>query len=85
MAPPDSNGDPPFRAKSMFDLWCAYDAATKGDPAAKLLGAMIFKLFDGQQEIRARSNRNWMYICGLIFTISLCLSIETARLFGVTV
>ena len=85
MAPPDSNGDPPFRAKSMFDLWCAYDAATKGDPAAKLLGAMIFKLFDGQQEIRARSNRNWMYICGIVAALTVLTSLVTAQICGVTV
>jgi hypothetical protein len=78
------NGDPPYKAKSMFELWCDYDKATK-DAGAKALGLMVFKLFDGQQELRHKSNRNWNAILTLSAVTSIILTVLVGHTYGVGV
>ena len=80
-----NGGDPPFKAKSMFELWCEYDRAAKNDPGAKALGLMIFKLFDGQQELRSKANRNWTAICSVSAVVSFVLTLLVAHMWGVNV
>ena len=85
MNPPDTNGDPPFKAKPFFELWCEYNALVRDDPAAQAAGKLWFKLFDGQQELRAKANRNWNVICGLTVTAGFILTLLIAHLFGVSI
>ncbi len=87
MSPPlaDANGDPPFKAKPFFDLWCDYMALTKNDPAAQAAGRLWFKLFDGQQDLRAKANRNWTAVVSVSAVVGFILTLLLSHLYGVNI